>query len=102
MKAKNITKEAEGVPQEAANAVEKSDQNIMQTLANKDFITLVKLINVAGLEEVLAEEGAFTVFAPTNKAFAELPEGTAPALINNTPELKKVLTYHVCCWKNIG
>ncbi len=95
----NIKKEAEGVPQEAANVVEKSDQNIMQTLANKNFTTLVQLINVAGLEKVLAEEGAFTVFAPTDKAFSELPEGTAPALINNTPELKKVLTYHVVAGK---
>jgi uncharacterized surface protein with fasciclin (FAS1) repeats len=91
----NIKKEAEGVPQEVANVVEKSDQNIMQTLANKNFVTLVQLINVAGLEEVLADEGVYTVFAPTDEAFSNLPEGTVPELMNNTPELRKVLTYHV-------
>ncbi len=96
---KNVTKEAEGVPQEAANVVEKSDQNIMQTLANRNFVTLVQLINVAGLEKPLAGEGIYTVFAPTDKAFAELPNGTVPALMNNTTELKKVLTYHIVAGK---
>ena len=92
---KNITKEAEEVPQELVNVVEKSDRNIMETLADKNFTILVDLINAAGLEKTLAEGGPYTVFAPTDKAFAELPEGTVPALRNNTQELKKVLTYHV-------
>ena len=95
----NVTKEAEGVPQEVGNVVEKSDQNIMQTLANKNFVILVQLINTAGLEKTLAEEGIYTVFAPTDKAFSELPEGTVPALTNNTSELRKVLTYHVVAGK---
>jgi len=96
---KNITKEAEGVPQEIANVIEKSDQNIMQTLADRNFVTLVELINVAGLEKTLAEDGIYTVFAPTDKAFAELPENAVPALKNNTQELRKVLTYHVVAGK---
>lgn len=95
----NIKKEAEGVPQEIANVVEKSDQNIMQTLADKNFVTLVQLINIAGLEKPLAEEGIYTVFAPTDKAFTELPENAVPALKNNTKELRKVLTYHVIAGK---
>jgi len=92
---KNITKEADEVPREIINVVEKSDRNIMETLADKNFTILVDLINAAGLEKTLAEGGPYTVFAPTDKAFAELPEGTVPALRNNTQELKKVLTYHV-------
>ena len=95
----NLTKEAEGVPQEIANVVEKSDRNIVQTLADKNFVTLVELINVSGLEKTLAEDGIYTVFAPTDKAFAELPVNAVPALKNNTQELKKVLTYHVVAGK---
>jgi uncharacterized surface protein with fasciclin (FAS1) repeats len=95
----NLKNETEGVKQEIANVVEKSNVNIVQTLADKNFVTLVQLINVAGLEKVLAEDGIYTVFAPTDKAFAELPEGAVPALKNNTNELKKVLTYHVVAGK---
>ncbi|AKB75413.1 Sensory subunit of low CO2-induced protein complex, putative [Methanosarcina lacustris Z-7289] len=91
----NLTKEAENVPQEIENVIEKSDRNIVQTLADKNFVTLVELINVSGLETTLAEDGIYTVFAPTDKAFAELPDYAVPALKNNTQGLKKVLTYHV-------
>ena len=73
----------------------KSDRNIVQTLADENYTTLVKLINVAGLEKILAEGGPFTVFAPTNKAFNALPAATVQALMNNTTELRKVLVYHV-------
>jgi len=91
----NLTKEAEGVPQEVTNVIEKSDRNVMQVLADRNFVTLVELINSAGLEKALAGEGFYTVFAPTNEAFAKLPENAVPALENNTGELTKVLTYHV-------
>lgn len=95
----NLTKEAEGVPQEIENVIEKSDRNIVQTLADKNFVTLVELINVSGLETTLAVDGIYTVFAPTDKAFAELPANAVPALKNNTQELKTVLTYHVVAGK---
>lgn len=91
----NLTKEAENVPQDISNVIEKNDRNIVQTLADKNFVTLVDLLNVSGLEQTLAEDGMYTVFAPTDKAFAELPDDVVPALKNNTQELKKVLTYHV-------
>ncbi len=94
-KSENLTKEAEGVPQEVTNVVEKSDRNVMQVLADRNFVTLVELINSAGLETALAGNGIYTVFAPTDEAFAELPENAVPALKNNTQELRKVLTYHV-------
>jgi uncharacterized surface protein with fasciclin (FAS1) repeats len=92
---KNLTNESKGIPQEIGNVVEKSDRNIVQTLADENYTTLVKLINVAGLEKILAEGGPFTVFAPTNKAFNALPAATVQALMNNTTELRKVLVYHV-------
>ncbi|WP_197080335.1 fasciclin domain-containing protein [Methanosarcina siciliae] len=91
----NLEEEVEGVPQEVLNVVEKSDRNVMQTLADRNFTTFVELLNVAGLEPLLAEEGIYTVFAPTNEAFDELPENAVPALENNTGELEKILTYHI-------
>ncbi len=69
-------------------------------LASKDpanFSTLVAAINAAGLVETLNGEGPFTVFAPTNAAFAELPAGVLDALLlpENKDALVKILTYHV-------
>ena len=59
------------------------------------FTTLVAAIKAAGLEETLTEKGPFTVFAPTDEAFAKLPEGTVEALLADPVKLKKVLLYHV-------
>jgi len=60
---------------------------------NADFSTLVGAVKSAGLVETLSGKGPFTVFAPTNEAFAKLPAGTLASL---TPEqLKSILTYHV-------
>ena len=69
-------------------------------LASKDpanFSTLVAAINAAGLVETLNGEGPFTVFAPTNEAFAALPAGVLDALLlpENKDALVKILTYHV-------
>ena len=69
-------------------------------LASKDpanFSTLVAAINAAGLVETLNGEGPFTVFAPTNAAFAELPAGVLDALLlpENKDVLTQILTYHV-------
>ncbi|MGQ9866952.1 MAG: fasciclin domain-containing protein [Pseudanabaenaceae cyanobacterium] len=65
--------------------------------ANQDFSTLVKAVKAAGLAETLSGKGPFTVFAPTNEAFAALPAGTLAKLMQpaNRETLKKVLTYHV-------
>jgi uncharacterized surface protein with fasciclin (FAS1) repeats len=62
-----------------------------------DHTTLVAAVKAAGLVETLKGEGPFTVFAPTNAAFAALPEGTVPMLLEakNKHQLTRVLTYHV-------
>jgi len=83
---KNATKES---------AAGKSDRNIMQILSDDKYVTLVKLINAAGLNDTLSMGGTYTIFAPTDKAFEALPTGTVDALMNNTTELRKILTYHV-------
>jgi uncharacterized surface protein with fasciclin (FAS1) repeats len=62
-----------------------------------DHTTLVAAVKAAGLVETLKSKGPFTVFAPTNAAFAALPEGTVPTLLEpkNRQQLTRVLTYHV-------
>ncbi len=73
-------------------------KNIIQNAVNsKDHTTLVAAVKAAGLVDTLSGPGPFTVFAPTNEAFAKLPSGTVESLLK--PEAKatlvKVLTYHV-------
>ena len=65
--------------------------------SNPDFSTLVAAVKAAGLVETLKGDGPFTVFAPTNAAFAALPKGTVENLLKpeNKDQLVKVLTYHV-------
>ncbi len=65
--------------------------------SNKDFTTLVTAIKAAGLAETLSGKGPFTVFAPTNAAFAKLPKGTVEDLLKpeNKAKLTSILTYHV-------
>ena len=62
---------------------------------NENFSTLVAAVSAAGLVETLQGEGPFTVFAPTDEAFAALPEGTVEALLEDIPTLTSILTYHV-------
>jgi len=64
-----------------------------------DFNTLVTAITEADLVEALKAEGPFTVFAPTDEAFAALPEGVLDGLLENTDELRNVLLYHVVSGK---
>ena len=68
---------------------------------SKDHTTLVAAVKAAGLVETLKGPGPFTVFAPTNEAFAALPAGTVDTLLKpeNKPTLTKVLTYHVVSGK---
>ena len=73
-------------------------KNIVQNAVNsKDHTTLVAAVKAAGLVETLEGAGPFTVFAPTNEAFAKLPAGTVESLLKpeNKPTLVKILTYHV-------
>jgi uncharacterized surface protein with fasciclin (FAS1) repeats len=63
------------------------------------FSTLVAAVKAAGLVETLKGAGPFTVFAPTDEAFAKLPAGTVEALLKDIPKLKKILTYHVVAGK---
>jgi uncharacterized surface protein with fasciclin (FAS1) repeats len=73
-------------------------KNITQNAVNsKDHTTLVAAVKAAGLVDTLSGPGPFTVFAPTNAAFAKLPAGTVDNLLKpeNKATLTKVLTYHV-------
>ena len=81
-----------------AGAINAQQQNIVQVAAgNKDFSTLVAAVQAAGLVETLSGPGPFTVFAPTNEAFAKVPKATLDGLLApaNKAELVRVLTYHV-------
>lgn len=64
-------------------------------VANGSFTTLVAAVTAAGLVDTLKGEGPFTVFAPTDEAFAALPAGTVESLLNDIPTLTGILTYHV-------
>jgi uncharacterized surface protein with fasciclin (FAS1) repeats len=73
-------------------------KNIVQNAVNsKDHTTLVAAVKAAGLVPTLESSGPFTVFAPTNEAFAKLPAGTVDTLLKpeNKAKLTSVLTYHV-------
>ncbi len=63
------------------------------------FSTLAAALTAANLVDTLKGEGPFTVFAPTDDAFAKLPEGTVDALLKDIPKLTKILTYHVVSGK---
>ena len=64
-------------------------------VANGNFKTLVTAIKAAGLADTLSGKGPFTVFAPTDAAFAKLPAGTVEALLQDIPKLTSILSYHV-------
>jgi transforming growth factor-beta-induced protein len=73
-----------------------ADQNIVQTaIAAGQFNTLASLLTKAGLVDTLSTGGPFTVFAPTDAAFAKVPKATLDALAENPAQLKSVLLYHV-------
>jgi uncharacterized surface protein with fasciclin (FAS1) repeats len=77
-------------------------KNIIENAVNsKDHTTLVAAVKAAGLVETLSGKGPFTVFAPTNEAFAKLPKDTVPTLLKpeNKDALSGVLKYHVVAGK---
>lgn len=70
--------------------------DLVQTAtAAGSFKTLVAAVEAAGLVDILTSPGPFTVLAPTDDAFASLPEGMVEGLLKNIPKLKRVLMYHV-------
>jgi uncharacterized surface protein with fasciclin (FAS1) repeats len=75
--------------------------DIVETAAAANFNTLVAAAKAAGLVETLKGPGPFTVFAPTDEAFAKLPAGTVESLLKpeNQEKLAKILTYHVVAGK---
>jgi uncharacterized surface protein with fasciclin (FAS1) repeats len=89
---------AQNMTKEKPMATTAKTQTIVDVASgNKDFSTLVKAVKAAGLVETLSGPGPFTVFAPTNAAFAALPKATLADLLKpeNKAKLAKVLTYHV-------
>ena len=64
-------------------------------VANPDFSTLVTALKAADLVGALQGPGPFTVFAPIDSAFEKLPPGTIQTLVQNIPQLTRILTYHV-------
>ena len=84
------------------NAAMYPSKNIVENAMNSsDHTTLVAAVKAAGLVDTLEDPGPFTVFAPTNEAFAKLPAGTVDNLLKpeNKQMLTKVLTYHVVAGK---
>ncbi len=78
-----------------AESTTENDQTIVDiAVADENFSTLVDLVTQAGLVETLSADGEFTVFAPTNDAFAKVDPATLEALGANTEALTQVLTYH--------
>jgi uncharacterized surface protein with fasciclin (FAS1) repeats len=74
----------------------KAEKDIVDTAVGAgSFNTLVTAVKAAGLVDTLKGEGPFTVFAPTDEAFAKLPEGTVEALLKDKEKLTAILTYHV-------
>jgi uncharacterized surface protein with fasciclin (FAS1) repeats len=77
-----------------------ANKTIVANAANsKDHTTLVALVKKAGLVDTLSGPGPFTVFAPTNEAFAKIPSATLTAVGDNKALLTKILTYHVIAGK---
>jgi len=87
----------ETMPEAADIATGEGESIVDVASANGSFDTLVAAVQAAGLEETLSAEGPYTVFAPTDEAFAELPEGTIEKLVKpeNQEALGQILAYHV-------
>jgi uncharacterized surface protein with fasciclin (FAS1) repeats len=88
-------------PSEATSQT--TSKNIVQVASeNGSFNTLVAAVKAAGLAETLQGAGPFTVFAPTDAAFAKLPAGTVEGLLGNKEALASILTYHVVSGKTVA
>jgi len=93
----NQESESEETAQKATKEVKKEMPKDIVDIAVADgrFETLVTAVKAAGLVETLKGEGPYTVFAPTDDAFAKLPPGTVEGLLEDIPTLKNILLYHV-------
>jgi uncharacterized surface protein with fasciclin (FAS1) repeats len=86
-----------------ATSAQAQTKDIVDTaVAAGSFKTLAKLLTDAGLVETLKGAGPFTVFAPTDEAFAKVPKATLDALAADKAKLKAVLTYHVVAGKHLA
>merc|ERR1711887_90484 len=85
--------------QKTKSAPQQSIPEIVST--NSDFSTLLAAVSAAGLVEALSAEGPFTVFAPTNKAFAKIPSDTLTSLLGDKAALTAVLARHVIAGSKI-
>ncbi|MFS4494677.1 fasciclin domain-containing protein [Maribacter sp. 2308TA10-17] len=85
----------------SASSIAQSENIVGVAAGNENFSTLVTAVKTAGLVETLSSEGPFTVFAPTNDAFAKLPDGTVSSLLlpSSKDGLTTILTYHVVAGK---
>jgi uncharacterized surface protein with fasciclin (FAS1) repeats len=90
-----VAADAEATETSAAEAAAPTADIVDTAVAAGSFTTLAKLLGDAGLVETLKGEGPFTVFAPTDEAFAAVPKETLDALAADKAMLTKVLTYHV-------
>ena len=86
------TKEAKSPPAPTMNIIE-------TTKAATNFTTFAKAVEIAGLTDTLTAAGPYTIFAPTDEAFAKLPAGTLDSLMADKEALKKLLLYHVVSGK---
>lgn len=87
---------AEKTSTTTAASAEQCDNTIVDVaVGNADFSTLVKAVQAAGLVDTLNGEGPFTVFAPTNEAFAKIPADQLNAILADKELLTSILTYHV-------
>ena len=89
------------VEEEETEVADETPNIVGVAVGNENFSTLVAAVKAAGLVETLSGDGPFTVFAPTNDAFAKLPEGTVASLLEpgNLATLTSILTYHVVSGK---
>ncbi len=88
--------EPDPTPTPVPTATPEPDPSIVEiAVGDGRFTTLVAALTAANLVDTLSGDGPFTVFAPTDDAFAALPEGTVEGLLNDIPALTEVLTYHV-------
>ncbi|TVP56464.1 MAG: fasciclin domain-containing protein [Gemmatimonadales bacterium] len=86
---------SESTPRESDAPAASQNSIVDVAIAAGQFSTLVRAVEAAGLTETLEGEGPFTVFAPTDGAFADLPDGTLEALLEDTDALAQILLYHV-------
>lgn len=95
--AQEMGMKSDGNPMVGGAAMYKTKNIVENAINSKDHTTLVAAVKAAGLVDTLMSPGPFTVFAPTDAAFAKLPEGTVATLVKpeNKATLTKILTYHV-------